>query len=99
MEYVEKRKLDMGQEAYKQYKKSLKYENFIQKEERKVREKGLKRIFFEQVSDRKFNGISAMVTDYFDTWLKYNYEDYVMLPPEDKRIVYQVALFYDFGHL
>ena len=46
MEYVEKRKLDMGKEAYKQYKKSLKYENFIQKEERKVREKGLKRIFF-----------------------------------------------------
>lgn len=78
MEYVEKRKLDMGKAAYKQYRKSLKHENFIQKEERKVREKGLKRIFFEQVSDRKFNGISVMVTDYFDTWLKYNYEDYVM---------------------
>ena len=97
MGYTEKRKIDMGKTAYKQYKKSLRKETSIQKMERKTREKGLKRVFFEEVSDMEFEGVSAMVTNYYDTWLKYNYEDYMELPPENKRVVHQVASFYDFG--
>ena len=97
MGYVEKRKLDMGKVAYKKYRKSLKDETAIQKAERREREKGLKRLFFEKVSDMQFDGLKVMVTDYYDTWLKYNYEDYMKLPPENKRVVHQVASCYDFG--
>lgn len=97
MGYTEKRKLDMGKAAYREYRKSLKSETPEQKAERKVREKGLKRVFFEEISDRDFDGVKVMVTDHYDTWLKYNYEDYMKLPPEDKRKVHQCASYFSFG--
>lgn len=97
MDQVEKKKCDMGKEGYREYKKMLRKESKAEKLERKELNKGLQRVFFEDVIDAKFEDMQAMVTNYYDAWLKMNYDDYMSLPPVEKRVIHQTVSYYSLG--
>lgn len=97
MDAYEKKKLELGKSEYRKYIKSIKKLPRLEKKERKKRDKGLERIFFENVTDMQFEDMKAMVTDYYDTWLRMNYDDYMQLPPENKRVMHQTVSYFSFG--
>ena len=93
----EKKKLELGKEGYKNYIAKIKKLPKAERKERKKRNIGLKRVFFEEVVDMPFEDMQAMVTLYYDDWLKINYDDYMQLPPEDKRVMHQTVSYISFG--
>lgn len=97
MENEERKKIDMGCQVYREYKKRLRYESIEDKKARKDRDKGFKREYFEKVTDMSFEGVQVMVSEYYDIWLKTNYDDYMSLPPEEKRQIHQTVSYYSFG--
>lgn len=94
----EKKKLEMGTNGYRKYKKELIKESDIEKKERRERDKGLKRVFFKEITDMSFEDMQAMVTTHYDTWLKTNYDDYMKLPPKNKRVMHQTVSYYSLGN-
>lgn len=97
MRNTEKRKLNMSKKKYREYKKSLKSETPQQKKERKIRDSGLKRCYFKELTDMPFEDMKAMVTDHYDIWLECNYGDYMKLPPEEKRKHHHTTSYYSLG--
>lgn len=93
----EKRKLEMTRREYRNFKKKVRKESRKERAERRDRGKGLKRIFFKEIEDMVFEDMNAMVTKHYDVWLKTNYEDYMTLPPENKRKIHQTVSYYSFG--
>jgi hypothetical protein len=45
----------------------------------------------------QFEDMQVMVSDYYDDWLKGNYDNYMELPPEEKRTIHQTVSYYSFG--
>ena len=97
MESTEKKKLELGKKGYRDYRRKLRKESRIEKLERKELNKGLKRDFFMNVVDMEFEDMQAMVTKCYDAWLKMNYDDYMQLPPEEKRVIHQTVSYYSLG--
>lgn len=93
----EKKKLELGKEGYKAYVEKIMAMPEEEREERRIRNIGLKRVFFEEVMDMQFEDMQAMVTTYYDDWLRINYDDYMQLPPEEKRVMHQTISHIDFG--
>lgn len=93
----EKKKLELGKKEYRKYKKDIRKASLQERQERKERDKGFKRIFFEQVSDVDFEDMKAMVSDYYDIWLTTNYDDYMKLPPKEKQVMHQTVSSFDLG--
>lgn len=51
-----------------------------------------KRACFDKVSDYEFNGRTFMGPEDYDSVLSVTYDDYMTLPPEDKRVVHHIDL-------
>ncbi|MCI8514572.1 MAG: LicD family protein [Lachnospiraceae bacterium] len=97
MSNKERRKLEMGREAYKAYKKKIRGLPPEEKKKRKERDRGICREWFYQIEDLPFEDMEAMVTSAWDTWLTWNYDDYMKLPPVEKRKIHQTVSQIDFG--
>lgn len=95
----EKKKKEKGKKGYAEYIKKLRFESEQEKVERKDREKGFYRKFFEEVHDVKFEDMTAMITDFYDFWLKVNYDNYMELPPKEKRTIHQTVSFFSLGEI
>lgn len=94
----EHRKLELGKKAYKEYKKMVRSLPYGDKLAMKERDKGIiRREWFYQTEDLPFEDMAAMVTTAWDTWLTYNYDDYMELPPVDKQKMHQTVSYIDFG--
>ncbi len=93
----EKKKLEMGTKGYREYKRRLKDESKLEKAKRKEREKGLKRVYFQKLTEIEFEDVQVMVSEYYDDWLKMNYDNYMELPPEHKRVMHQTVSHIDMG--
>ncbi len=93
----ERRKLELGKKAYKEYKKKIRSLPFQEKKKRKERDKGIYREWFYRTEDLPFEDMKAMVTSAWDTWLTWSYDDYMTLPPVEKRKMHQTVSYIDFG--
>lgn len=93
----EKNRLQLGVEEYKKHKADLRKESKEKKAERKELQKGLQRIYFEEVVDMDFEDMKVMVSKHYDSWLKMNFDNYMQLPPENKRVMHQTVSYYSFG--
>lgn len=93
----ERKKLELGKSAYKQYKKNRKRISGSQKEKQRELEKGLRRSFFTAVEDISFENMEVMITSHYDAWLTYNYDDYMKLPPKEKQVMHQTVSYYSLG--
>ncbi len=93
----ERRKLELGKKAYKEYRKKIRSLPLEERKKRKERNKGIYREWFYQTEDLPFEDMKAMVTSAWDTWLTWNYDAYMKLPPVEKRKMHQTVSHIDLG--
>lgn len=91
MDINEKKRMDMSRAEYRAYKRNLRNESKEEKMARRDRNKGLKRVYFEEVVDMPFEDMIAQVSKHYDAWLKRNYDDYMTLPPANKRAMHHTV--------
>jgi len=98
---AEKKRLEMGKQGYKEYRKKKRAEaereNIEEREKRTYLSKGLHRLYFEELQEAEFEGCNVLITKYYDEWLTLNYDDYMKLPPVEKRVIHQTVSSYSLG--
>ena len=91
----EKKKYELGPKRYKRFKKAN--WNVLSDEEKEKRKEGLLRCFFTEVMDAPFEDMTVMITAHYDEWLRFNFDNYMKLPPKEKRVMHQKASAYSLG--
>ena len=85
MSLEEENRKKLGRKQYREYRRRMRKENNII---------GLKRIFFENLTEIAFEDMIARVTTEYHVWLKFAYGDYMELPPEDKQVMHQTVSYF-----
>ena len=94
----ERRRLEMGKRGYKKYCREIKTLPKEKLKARKERNRGLKRRFFTDIIEVPFEDMMVMITSEYDIWLRYNYDDYMQLPPKEKQKIHQTVSSYSLGN-
>lgn len=91
----EKKRYELGFRGHLRYTNT--YWRKLSREEKRKRRDGILRVFFTEVMDAPFEDMTAMITAHYDEWLRFTFDDYMKLPPKEKRVMHQTASSYSLG--
>ena len=91
----EKKRYELGFRGHLRYTNT--YWRKLSREEKRKRRDGILRVFFTEVMDAPFEDMTAMFTAHYDEWLRFTFDDYMKLPPKEKRVMHQTASSYSLG--